>query len=320
MKFLKFLSSYLNPKKLVKFKDINIIIAICIFVISSFILGTPVGKGANEENGANGIYEHKDYQVLKEIPYDDEVINNKISDLISKECKITDKINSANQLECANYENGDLYLSSFSFVSDGITKDITIVIDLFEIQKVYIDEVKPNYVVKDRFTVVQYPEVENTEYYLIRFATDTLYFQARPFGSKEKVEVTEVYYENFLPNFSINSESIKNVEDFGTYILDQLVIGNANKIKLKSYTLTFLIGVLFTLITIIILWLFFRKNGILKKFSEYYNIAAITSLPISIIFFILLWFNHNFIDFYLFIFSLAYVIVLYKINTSEEII
>lgn len=44
MKKLKQLSSYLDPKRLIRFKDMNIIISICIFVIASFILGGPVGR------------------------------------------------------------------------------------------------------------------------------------------------------------------------------------------------------------------------------------------------------------------------------------
>lgn len=316
MKKFKFLNTYLNPKQIIRYKDINIIISICIFVISSFLLGAPVGK--NKILADDGILEHEDYKVLSEIP-NEEPINNVITELINKDCKVIDS-----SLQCSNYTTEEYYTNTISFVSRGITRNIYIIIDLFDINTVYIDEVDPNFDPRERFTIENYPHAENSVDYLLRFASDTLYFQARPFGinsydSNLKEEVTEVYYQSLLPEFSIDSENL-NVDNFGSYILEQLSIGNENKIKLKSYTLTFLVGVLFTLITIIILWIFFRKNGLIKRFSEYYNIAAITSIPISIIFFILLWFNYNLINIYIFIFSLFYVLVLYKINTSEEII
>lgn len=322
MKIIKFLGVYLNPKQLIRFKDINIIISICIFVIASFLLGGPVGR--NKLAATDRILENYNYQVLKEIPNTTE-INNVINQVISKECKVNDR----KVLECSSF-NQELYYNILTFENEkGITKNIHIVIDIFDIQTVYIGEVDPNYEPRDLFTVDKIELKENTEDYLIRFASDSLYFQAHPFGINQKnikhdnnilkTEVNQVYYQSVLPDFSLDSESLQ-VEEFGSYLLDQLIIGNENKVKLKAYTLTFLVGVLFTLITIIILWIFFRKDGLIKKFSEYYNIAAITSMPISIIFFILLWFIPSLINIYIFVFSLFYVIVLYKLNTSEEII
>lgn len=321
MKKIKQLSSYLDPKRLIRFKDMNIIISICIFVIASFILGGPVGR--NKIAAEDRILENYNYQVLKEIPDSNDAINI-INKIITKECKVNDR----KILECSSF-NGEFY-DILSFETEyGIKKNIHFVIDIFDISTVYIGKVDPNYEPRERFILDEIGYAENTEDYLIRFASDSLYFQAHPFGINSlgkkhgnitlKTEVNQVYYQSVLPDFAIDSENL-TPEDFGSYLLDQLIIGNQNKIKLKAYTLTFLIGVLFTLITIIILWIFFRKNGLIKKFNEYYNIAAVTSIPISIIFFIFLWFFPNLINIYIFVFSLIYVLVLYKINTSEEII
>lgn len=321
MKKLKQLSSYLDPKRLIRFKDMNIIISICIFVIASFILGGPVGR--NKIAAEDRILENYNYQVLSEIPNTSDA-RNIINQIISKECKVNDR----KVLECSSF-NGEFY-NVLSFETEyGIKKNIHFVIDIFDISTVYIGKVDPNYEPRERFILDEIGYAENTEDYLIRFASDSLYFQAHPFGINSlgkkhgnitlKTEVNQVYYQSVLPDFAIDSENL-TPEDFGSYLLDQLIIGNQNKIKLKAYTLTFLIGVLFTLITIIILWIFFRKNGLIKKFNEYYNIAALTSIPISIIFFIFLWFFPNLINIYIFVFSLIYVLVLYKINTSEEIV
>jgi len=321
MKKIQTILSYFDPKRLIKYKDMNLIIAICIFVISSFVLGGPVGR--SKLAIADKIIEDYNYQVLKEIPSTDEALNI-INQIISKECKVNDR----KILECENF-NGEYYNVLSFTTSYGITKNIHFVIDLFDIPTVYIGEVDPNYEPKERFVIEEIGYKENTEDYLIRFASDSLYFQAHPFGINTKgikhgdvilkTEVTQIYYQSLLPNFAIDSEHI-NAENFGTYILNQLVIGNQNKIKLRAYTQTFLIVVLYILISTILLWIFFRKNGYLKKFSEYYNIASIISLPVSFVFFILLWFIPNLINVYIFIFSLLYVLVLYNINSSEEIV
>lgn len=299
----------------------NLIIAICIFVISAFILGFPVGN--NKIKSESNIKGNYNYKVLQEIP-DMPSINNVILDIFYKECSVSDK----RILECSNF-NGELYEKSISFhSSDGIQKNIIFVIDIFEIEPVYIGKIDINYDAVNRFTTLNYPTEENVENYLIRFASDSLYFQAHPFGiDSEKVrhngnllktEVMQIYYQNILTDFKIDSSLTP--EEFGSYLLEQLIIGNHNVVKLKAYTQVFLVGVCFTLITVIILWFFFRKNGKLTKVSEYYNIGALTNLPISIIFFILLWFIPDLINIYIFIFSAIYVFVLFKINTSEEII
>lgn len=321
MKRIKKVISYFNPKRLIKYKDINIIISICIFVIASFILGGPVGR--NKIAIENKILEDYNYQVLKQIPRTSDALNI-INQIIDKECKVNDR----KVLECSSF-NGEYYNVLSFQTEDGITKNIHFVIDIFDISTVYIGKVDPNYEPRERFVIEEIGYQENTEDYLIRFASDSLYFQAHPFGINSKgirhngvllkTEVNQIYYQSLLPDFAIDSENIEP-ENFGAYLLDQLIVGNQNKIKLKAYTQTFLIGVLFTLITIIILWIFFRKNGFIKKFYEYYNIAAITSIPISVIFFIMLWFIPSIINVYIFVFSLIYVLVLYNINTSEEIV
>src|SRR5690554_6023414 len=270
MKKLKQLSSYLDPKRLIRFKDMNIIISICIFVIASFILGGPVGR--NKIAAEDRILENYNYQVLSEIPNTSDA-RNIINKIITKECKVNDR----KVLECSSF-NGEFY-NVLSFETEyGIKKNIHFVIDIFDISTVYIGKVDPNYEPRERFILDEIGYAENTEDYLIRFASDSLYFQAHPFGINSlgkkhgnitlKTEVNQVYYQSVLPDFAIDSENL-TPEDFGSYLLDQLIIGNQNKIKLKAYTLTFLIGVLFTLITIIYFGFSLEKMDLIRNLMNF---------------------------------------------------
>ena len=94
---LKKLGKYFSPGHFIKFKSMNLIVAICVFVIFSFLLGMPIGQ--KKINSVRDIYEKYNYNVLKEIP-DREDVNAVVSDLIGLECRVEDGV----ELVCANLE------------------------------------------------------------------------------------------------------------------------------------------------------------------------------------------------------------------------
>jgi len=326
MKFIQLLKTFVLPHQMIKYKSINLIISICIFVIFSFILGLPVGQ--NKINSENDILNNYNYDVLHQIPNTTN-INNVVTELNNRECSVID----GKELVCENLNEIDVYINTIEFEVDGITKKITFVIDLFDIESVYLEDAKINFDPKERFTTSNsdYAIKEDVENYLVIFSSDSLYYQAHPYGTNKEVvdhngkilktESLKIFYQNNIPDFKLDIEN-SSTEGYkiGDYLLDQLIIGNINTIKLKSFVLSFLVGVCFTLITILILWVFFRRNGKIKNLSEYYNIGAIASVPISLAFFILLWFIPFLIYFYIFVFSLFYLITIYVINTTEDLV
>ncbi|MGI6767725.1 MAG: hypothetical protein ACOX43_01305 [Bacilli bacterium] len=325
---LKALKKYFNPKYFLKFKSMNIIISICIFVIFSFLLGMPIGQ--KKVNSVREIYEKYNYDVLEEIP-DTEEINEKLSEFLAMECRVSDGI----EFTCGKIEEKyALYETQIEFEVKGITKRITLVVDLFDIPDVYLEkpDAKINYNPKEKFVLSEtgpYQVEENVENYLIVFWSDALYFQAHPFGTDVlniehqnnvlRTETMKIFYQNNIPEFDLSKISPKGPE-FGNYLLEQFITGNANTLKLRSYTLSFLVGVFFTLIIVLVIWVFFRKRGILKTVKEYYNIAAIVSMPLFILFFFILWFLPQAISIFIFCFSLLYLLVIYSLNTSEELV
>lgn len=325
---LKKLGKYFSPGHFIKFKSMNLIVAICVFVIFSFLLGMPIGQ--KKINSVRDIYEKYNYNVLKEIP-DREDVNAVVSDLIGLECRVEDGV----ELVCANLETEAGYAlleRKIEFQVGEITKRVTFVIDLFPIHDVYLEfpGAKINYDPKEKFTVSrdEFRHEQNVENYLVVFWSDALYFQAHPFGTNKlnvrhggnllRIDTMKIFYKNNIPDFELSGEA--NGSDFGKFLLEQFIIGNANTLKLRAYTLAFLVGVFFTLIIVLVIWIFFRRTGKLKTVKEYYNIAAVTSIPVFIVFFILLWFLPQAINVFIFIFALAYLLVIYSINTSKELV
>jgi hypothetical protein len=327
MRFFNFLKIYLHPQSLLRFRSLNVIVAICIFVIFSFLLGTPIGHNMVRRN--EKIYQDYNYQIFSQFP-DNEAMGTVIRNLRNQECELVE----GNELKCAQMEPVALYQQQIEFVVEGITKRVTFVIDMFDIRDVYLEvgDIKINYDPKLKFTLTEddFQVEENVENYLIVFWSDALYFQAHPYGTDAlkidhngkilKTATVKIFYQNNIPDFTLKSDIADNGPEFGAYLLEQIVQGHASTLKLKSYTLAFLVGVFYTLITVLVLWIFFRKNGKLKNVSEYYNLAAITSIPVFLIFFILLWFLPFLIDIFIFAFAAVYLLVIYRINTTEDLV
>jgi len=326
MKIWGLLKSFVVPVHMIKYKSMSLAIAISIFVISSFLLGLPVSR--NRIINETDIRENYNYDVLKQIP-DTPSINNKITALIAYKLAVVD----GRELKSEIIGDVGIRMEKIEFEADNVRKVLYIVVDLFDIEAVYTDKEEVNFNPVTEFTVEEgkYPPAENTERYLLMLSSDALYFQAHPWGTNEleishhgrtlKTVSKKVFYQNNIPDFAFH---IDNSEEegykIGEYVLEQLIIGNVNTIKLKSFSMAFLIGVFFTLITVLILWIFFRRSGHMKRFVEYYNIAAICSLPATIVFFILLWFFPQLINIYIYIFSLFYLLNLAAINNTEHLV
>ncbi|HOH18217.1 MAG TPA: hypothetical protein PK087_02710 [Bacilli bacterium] len=175
MKFKDILKSLILPRWMVKYKSMSIIIAICIFAISSFIIALPPSQ--NKTLNEQDILNNYNFNVLSEFP-NTAIVNNVIKQIVDKECAVVD----GKELKCGQMEAVDNFETDFSFVEDGITKNIHFVIDLFDIKKVYLEDEKIYYDVEKRFNIEKIPYQENHENYLIVFYSDALYFQAHPFA------------------------------------------------------------------------------------------------------------------------------------------
>ena len=319
MAVLNFIKSLFVPKRMVKFRYMSILISICIFIIASYIIAIPVKPFLNKNFGK--MVNENNYYYLKgitEIPVEgeDEIFIN----LQSKECFA----NVNNQLECNNMDS-NLYETELNYVnSDGRSVNIRFVIDLFDENgnALYLPERKFTY--SDN----EFPNIDYVDYFLIIFRKDRIYYQAYPTGvdtanAKRNNEALKslaisAYYDN-LKGFSFTN--FQNDSYFAKDYIYSCLVKEQIRVANTQYSMVaFFYTVVFTLVVVLLFWLLFKKNGRLKKFKEYYNIAAITSIAPTILLFILMWFNSGFITYYIFAFSVYYLFVLYRINNSREIV
>ena len=111
--------------------------------------------------------------------------------------------------------------------------------------------------------------------------------------------------------------------DFASYqTTNEMLKGVGNALALlygsmyiTSFTLT--AGLMFfvlPLVIITVMWLLLRKNGSLKKFKEYYNIASISMIVPTLVAFGVAWFWPQIINFFTTAFVMYYLFNVWRIN------
>lgn len=329
MKIVEFFKSLVSPVKMVKYKYMSVLIAICIFVLESYLLAVPAKPYINKNMDSLIAEDNYLYlQSITEIPVNDET-SLVFTELQNKECAVTED----GSLECKNMGteivDGEevpvtLYQTSLEYTNEeGMIIHFDFVIDLFD------SEGNPQYYPERKFVYSDdaFPDIDTKEYYLIVFWKDSIYYQAHPTNI---ASANVVHNEATLSTLSQKAFYV-NIETFDfanfrndtfyakDYLVERIKVGHIPNFVGQYSLSTFIFTVIFTLVITLLFWLMFRKTGRLKKFKEYYNIAAISSILPSLLVFGLMWIHVNMCSYYIFVFSVFYLFVLYKINNSSKI-
>jgi hypothetical protein len=124
-----------------------------------------------------------------------------------------------------------------------------------------------------------------------------------------------IYYSQTGMDFSTLPHNSKGLTG---YLSENLITNEVLTERQLYTTISFVTTVLLPLVMIFLFYLVFHRGGVLKKFKEYYNVAAISFIPTSLIIFIACFF----LDYYqgmLIYFSLQilfYVFCLFRINVD----
>jgi hypothetical protein len=156
--------------------------------------------------------------------------------------------------------------------------------------------------------------------YLLVFTQTYVQFQI-PLHDAEGEELlpkdtlATIAYSDYM---QVNVESMTSIDDFGHQFASNVIDLYIQYSTVQQTLQAILIVIFYPALVVVILWLFFRKNGNLKTFKEYYNIAAISSIIPTLITFAVLWFVPTLVTMYGLTFSIFYIFILYRINLTPE--
>ena len=219
-------------------------------------------------------------------------------------------------------DNVEFYSNVIKYnASNGKERIITFVVDNSEKGDIY------NPVEKFTYSEELFPDIYSKEYYLILINFNCFIFQAHPFGVNDlKIEenehlISEASNYSYFTSCNFNSETFTSTELAKDSIIAIVKAGYIARYNSLFTLFAFVYSVIFPLFFAFIFWLFFRKTGRLKTIREYINIAALSSIPVVLITFIVLFFYPDGLgNIYPMAFALYYLVVLYRINSSPEAI
>lgn len=212
------------------------------------------------------------------------------------------------------------YEKDFQYMGeDGYQKNIKVIVDLDTTAFNY-DE--PLYVYSTDFE----GDLQNEEYYYIFINSQAISYQAHLRNITDAAithDDTELYsyvlvgyyaYEDF--DFSTLTTAT-----FGSQFLTLFESVYVSDYQTSFVIMAILYGVIFPFLISIMYFLMFKRQGKMKTFKEYYNIAAISNIVPVIVTFIILWFMPDmFYYLYIFVFAVWYLFTCYRINNSSEIV
>lgn len=310
---VNFFKSLVIPIRMAKYRHMSALISIIIFVLSAYLLALPYRK--NVEKSVLSLKEDYSFLAVEEIPDTEENLA-VIKEIDSLECSI----NTEKALTCANLPEDTDFKRTISYEKEGITKHINIIIDVYNETK---------YEKFTGFTLEEYPYVDLNENYFIVFTKNTIIFQANQLGidknevthNEQKLAMTGFIfkYKDYFPDFQLSFDDENAQREFGSFVVDKLIEAYRSYSTSQSFIGSLMLAVIYPLLMVALFWLFFRKNGRLTRFKEYYNIAAIVSIIPILITFAVSWVYPVVFQGYIFIFSLYYLFNLYKINNSPEL-
>lgn len=213
--------------------------------------------------------------------------------------------------------NQEVYQKTFTSDSDGIVNNFTFTIDLSNLTL--------NDILKE-YSADKYPKIQDEAYYFITITNGFIAYQANPKGIEElaitrnNVKLQTALIATYFSNTSLNLNDLK-AENFGSLLTTKLEEGY-KVLAVQTFNFTaFIYCVLYTLVISVLFFLLFKRNGKLKTFKEYYNIASITNIIPTIIMFIASWFEPGIFGLvYLPTFAIYYLFVLYRINNSPDLV
>lgn len=333
---LNFLKSLIFPTRMTKYRYMTVFISILIFVLSSSILAFPTKK----------VYEREKYNWIEKenALYLQSLTHADANDLVDLYASIKADgykveyngsmygITTAEREGVTKLENNELvyhyaYPVATYINEKGRKVNVHFIVDLFDrITDVNLTEKdKTKFNVKLFDTDAKYQATNEEDHIMIVLFSDALFYRVNAKEKNEKTgELLDVrqYSKSFWNNkFSFSTESFtSDPKATGMYLARLVMDGYSLSMTEFNAFLTFIFCVVYPLIIVLLFWLMFKRNGRLKTFKEYYNIAAISAVIPVVVMFVLLWFLPGIAQYFIFVFAAFYLYQIMKINSLPELV
>jgi maltodextrin utilization protein YvdJ len=236
--------------------------------------------------------------------------------MIDETLKAYDELYKVDKESTTEAQNKRTYVTLLSYIATVKDSEVDLKSKIEELQGKSFASLEEGFKKLTYFDYYNIPITTDVDDYLIIYNKSYMDYQTRIYDDEGKsldlpsTRLSVMYYDGF----TFDIKEYPTVSDLGQKVADTRV--DVEKIRAEQqYVIgAFVVVFLYSIIIVIIFWLFFKRRGAFTKFKEYYNIAAISSIAPTLISFVLLWFIPDAITLYGVAFSIFYVFVLYRIN------
>ena len=341
----KFLKSLVLPRSMARHRNMSALFSVCIVVLTCYLFSLPVGNYYLDNKGIFLTFE-EDYMVALTGVDESNQKANEIAEKI-KNCGLT--YDSTGNLILKEELGSDYkYIDQFTFShtfekkdEDGnpINENVNFVVHLGVYFDTDSDEDGPDELVSFEDSQMHLdfnniPVVEGEKQVLVVFTKNAIVYQVgqNKEVTEETTELEKSVYESstslYIPLqtqilFTSLMFNPLNLGETGHSLLMEVATILSYNYASTNYMMYVLFSIipsciLFPLIISLLFWLCFKKNGQIKRFKEYFNVCAISTIIPAILCFIVAWFYVYIVEYYVFIFSLYFLFVIFRINTDKQ--
>jgi len=236
--------------------------------------------------------------------------------MIDETLKVYDELYDVDENSSTESQNKRTYVTLLAYIATVKNPEVDSKTKIEELQGKSVTALEEDFKKLTYFDYYNIPVTTEVDDYLIIYNKSYMDYQTRIYNEDGKLldmpstRLSVMYYEGFT--FDIKEYS--SINELGQKIAETRVDVEMIRAEQQYVIGAFVVVFLYSIIIVIIFWLFFRRRGAFTRFKEYYNIAAISSIAPTLISFVLLWFIPDAITLYGVAFSIFYVFVLYRIN------
>lgn len=270
----------------------SVIIAIAVFVLSSFVLAFPhLNTVSKERYTLVDAQNEFDLQIFQQLSEDDLAI------LRTTTCRVT-----RNAMQCdETIDLSEPFIFQITHLEQAI--HLYVVFDMFDVLD---PEATPNYHIDNEFTSL--PPLTGIDRYLIVFYQNQVLYRT------PKATYTELMYTN------TEDFDFRFIDDGGLIsyrMIDMLL----PKIRQEITFYTFIATVIYPFLIVLVVWLLFKSSASTFSLKDFYNIAAIASIVPLIVIFSLSWIFPQFalMQYYSAVFGLYFLLMIFRITSRTHI-
>lgn len=287
---MEFIKSLFVPLLMRRHRNMSMFISVGIFLVSIYLIIIPVQltyKYTNKALDINGYHSKEIYNTVTDYDYNNILNNGYVIDA------------KGNSLTSSNKETA-------IFKIEGLSDNSNIIINLvFDFE---LESYNSNFDAFEKYNI----EKENRTF-IVLFASSWYEIQEAVNNSSDEIILEHVQgttYKNCELDFNAYDNTESFLKGLGSDISKLYASLYISALTVNSLLMVFILP----MILVLFMWVVLKKNGSLKTFKEYYNIASITSFAPTIIAFIVAWFWPQVVNFYTTAFVMYYLFVVYRIN------